>query len=288
MIIRKHNGFYITGPKLQITTYMSMNKKTNTNNNMEFAAHSGLTRGLAGIVIKRLPELKATYPGIYVRYENGMWTVDRTREFKAVKDWIKAAELKAIADSTYLTEKVEEASCQGNADQARLLTSIIIPKLKTIELPEGAQRISFDNADRVWIFKATSQASLDLLIERFRELEAVEYRMLNPRITATVPASSFPIQGLKFTKRVIRSLKEVPLPRGSKRILFNYNILAWEFACQTEEDMEELTAAFDRHVMALVTAELTPEEPEKPVVPVREQALPTEMDFPTLTTNSVA
>ena len=268
-----------------------MNKinTTNTNTNT-FPAHSALNRGAAGKVIKQLPELRSNFPRVFVRYEDGEWKVSGTKDFKGVKQWIQAAELEAIAavaaGSSLPSLEKEEAHCK-NEDQKILLTGTLISNLKKdLVLPEGAKPVSFDNKKRVWVLRADTQDALNALCAAFDAFERKWYALLNPTVFRQVSVDEFSKKSRQITDAVKFSLKEIPLPLGSKRIWFDPSSFSWKFACQTEQDMDQLDVAFRAHVEKVIQ-DLSDPQPEKKTRPARRpQRVPDFVaDFPSLTTN---
>jgi hypothetical protein len=268
-------------------SYNKINKNNNNNNKMEFPAHSQLTRGPAGKVIRRLPELKATFPGVYVRFDEGVWTVSRSMDFKAVKEWIQAAELEAIAalsaSRSIPTKEQEEAECD-NADQRKQLTGVLIGHLKELQLPEGAKPIRFDNEKRVWVLRAETPEALQLLADTFLDYEKKWYYFLNPSVRGEVHVDELSQKSKQITYDIYASLKQgmVRLPPGSKRIWFNNITYSWQFACQTQQDLDDLIKRFKDHAEQVINP------PPQPKMPVPQQQVPDfTADFPALTNPTV-
>jgi hypothetical protein len=263
------------------------NNNNNNNNKMQFPAHSLLTRGPAGKVIRRLPEFKATFPRVYVHFDEGVWTVSGSMDFKAVKEWIQAAELQAIASlsapHSFPTKVKEEAQCD-NADQRKQLTGVLIRHLKELQLPLGAKPVWFDNHNRVWLLRAENHEALLLLEKAFDVYERKWFFHLNPSVRGEVHIDELSKKSKQITSAVNASLKKILLPHGSKPIWFNYDTFSWEFTCQTQHDLDELIHRFKHHAEHIINHPL----PKMTVPLLLQQQLPDfNADFPPITNPTV-
>jgi hypothetical protein len=258
---------------------------TNTKNTMitcTFLANPKLNRAAAGVVIKQIPDFKLKCPTVkFIRYEDDGWIYNHCDDNLKITDLIKQAEVAAIelVSQVIRTERNEHA--KGN-----LFTGLLIKKLHDLQLPQGARRPHFDNEKRQWVLQANNQASHDQLAKNFEEFEARCLDIFEPPVKYAMHVNDrhIPKHGPSFTKLVNSNLKSIQLPVGSKRIFFNYATLEWEFACQTDDDMDLLMKRFDEYIARLVYDMDHPEDVKRRREEARKvpQVVPTPIDFPVL------
>jgi hypothetical protein len=276
---------------------MSANSTNPNNNNKNitctFSANEKLTKPSAGIVIKQIPAFKLECPTVkFIRYsdEDGTWTYNHCIDNGKITEVIKMAELLAIKQVAQVVRGERKEHAEGMA-----LTGLEIKKLRDgLQVPAGARPPRFDNDTRMWSFQANNQAALDQLMKNFEEFEAMCLAIFDPPVKYTIHVKNpkVPKQGLLFTKRVNINLKVIQLPPGSKRINFNPKTLEWEFACQTDADMDLLLDRFHQYIMQVSSDMDHPDQAEKRRAEARKipQVVPTAIDFPSLSplTNGIA
>ena len=267
---------------------MSTKNTTTKNTTCTFSANPELTKVSAGIVIKQLTGFRRRYPSVtYIRYDDGFWTYTNSEYNKEITNLIKQAELVAV-------EQVNQVA-RSEMYEHRLgkpLTGLMIKKLRELVIPEGARPPRFDNESRIWSFQANSQAVLDQLTANFELFEAQCLDIFDPPIKHSINVKELPRQGRRFSDLVNADLKSIQLPQNAKWIFFNRQTLEWEFACQTNADMDLLLERFHQYVDDLIYDLDHPEEAEKRREEAHKipQVIPSTVDFPSLpsTTNSVA
>jgi hypothetical protein len=274
------------------TTTFTMSNRNNNNaqSDVTFIANDKLTKASAGIVIRQLPKIKDQFKGVYrVRYEQGTWTHNSTQHNSALKAAIQQAERQAIQqvgqraveDSTWKYSQCREHSFGPK------LTANMINDLKQLQVPEGARPPYFDNAGRVWVLASPSEEIALEYENRFKDFEAKHLAAFDPPAKGAIHVRSFRKYSQLLTRTVNQGLNNIRLPPGAKRIWFSN--LEWHFACQTEDDRDELMDDFRDYVNQIIDDEESPDlaekrhEQERRLIP---QIVPSASDFPEL--NSVA